>query len=396
MNAVIFIGSILFCISLQAQVGYICVPVADLVAEPFNLGNKQTIREAYESLTVSPEQGKGSCLRVHQAIFNEKVMIIAYKNNQVQIVLQNCSSKAMMGLFNEPVTVWTLKDWIITQEELDQLSIDQSIFPGAYNETTRCDPSIITLITPWFDDTTQVTYSAGSRFCLSSEQTDDDHCAVMLYDHKHKRSVIAHIPTSKTISSGFFTPEQRRKMFVNLLYSWCTKGKSIPFVWGGTSFIDFSDEPIVLKKWFNDGNESSSWVCPTSSKHSLSGFDASGLILRAAQICGMSYYCCNSRTVANSLSLVPFSELQEGDILWAPGYVAIIASLQNNEIIEAQGYSRGYGNVHSISLKKRFADIETWDDFIYCCENKIPLKSLDCQGRCVAYVPLFKIYRLPC
>lgn len=396
MCAFIVVINLLLCVILiQAQTGYICVPVADLIAEPFGFSSKQRVKAAYESLSVSPEQGKESCLRVHQAIFNESVTIVASKNDQVQIILKNCVSKAMMGFFDETVKVWTFKDWVITDKELNQLGIDCSIFPGSYNEKTRCDESIISLLAPWYDDVTKIIYSAGTRFCLSPQQSNPDHYALILFDVHDKKLALSTVPKSYVVPSGFFTYEERRWLFVKLLYSWCNEGESVPFVWGGTSFSNFVSDDVVLKRSFTNNSATVSWDCSSCVTRPLSGLDASGLILRAAQICGIPYYCCNSRSIANSLSTVSFCALQEGDILWAPGYVGVIASLQNNEIIEAQGYARGYGSVHCISLKKRFAEIETWKDFVYCCENRIPLKSLDSQGRCVAYVPLFRVYRLP-
>lgn len=396
MFAFIIILNLLVCLTtVQAETGFFCVPIADLVAAPFAFDSKLQIKNGYDSLSASPEQGKGSCLRVHQGLFNESVTIVAYKNDQVQIILKNCISKSMMGFYDEPVNVWTYKDWIVTQDEIDRLGIEQSVFPKIYDAKTRSDESIITLTFPWYDETTQVTYSAGTRLSLASVQNMHDHYAVLLYDPSQKNAILSYVPQSNALVSGFFTPQERKKIFVDLLYAWCNEGKLIPFVWGGTSFTQGAQDTVVLKKWFTDGAQLSSWDCSPCFSRLFSGLDASGLILRAAQICGIPYYCSNSRTVANTLFSVPYSELDEGDILWAPGYVGIIASLDNNEIIEAQGYSRGYGVVHRITLKKRFADIETWNDFIICCENNIPLKSLDSQGRPVSYVPLFKIYRLP-
>jgi len=396
MYAFIFVITLLVSVTaLHGKEGYLCVPVADLVAAPFiEQSSKQHIKQAYQSLTLSPEQGTRSCLRVHQAIFNERVTIVDFKNHQVQIVLKNCFSKAMLGAFDESIKVWTYKDWVVTDDELVQMGIDQSVFPLEYNEKTRCDESIISLVYPWYDQVTQATYSAGTRFCLASTQTNDDTYTVLLFNPKQKELITAYIPKQYAQASGHFSSEERRKMFIALLYSWCDAEESIPFVWGGTSFITHGCHEVVLKKWFSSTDELASWDCSSSSKRPLSGLDASGLILRAAQICGISYYCCNSTALAHSLSSLSFSDMREGDIVWAPGYVGIIASLYTNEIIEAQGYARGYGSVHCISLKKRFADIKTWNDFAACCEKKIPLKSLDSQGRVVSHIPTFKLYRL--
>jgi hypothetical protein len=64
----IFFISSLLC----GQVGYFCVPVADLIAQPFSKSEKYSVADLYDTISISPERGKDSCLRVHQGIFNEQ------------------------------------------------------------------------------------------------------------------------------------------------------------------------------------------------------------------------------------------------------------------------------------------------------------------------------------
>lgn len=394
LGFIFIINVIASCVSLYAQDGFIIVSVADLVAQPFMYTSTKQIKEAYESLTLSPEQGKGSCLRVHQALFNEAVTIVDYQDDQVQVVVKNCFAKPMPGMYVEPLTVWMLRESILTEEECNELD-DTNLFPLPYNEESRCDETTLTLLVPWYDEVTNTTYSAGTRFCRDKTKSTSETHAIKLYDAANKKSVSSHVPQSYALVSGNYTFLERRSMFVNLLYQWCTCGNSIPFVWGGTSFINYAHHKPVLKKWFAYGEQVSAWNYSSNGKSPLSGFDSSGLILRAAQICGFPYYCCNSSAVAHTLMNVPFSDIQEGDIVWAPGYLGVVASLDRNEIIEAQGYARGYGIVQCIDLKQRFSNAPTWHDFIQCCEKRIPLQSLDSQGRCVAHVPLLRLYRLP-
>jgi hypothetical protein len=377
---------------LNAQEGFFCVPVADLVAVPFQ-GTKDEIEHAYESLSLSPEYGQQSCLRVRQGIFNESVTILAYENDQVHVVLKNCFSKQIMSLYNQPIKVWTLKKWVLSREAVNELP-DYPIFPPAYGKNPDFDKSIIALAFPWYDDVTDLTYSAGTRFCLVSERSNEENFCITLYNAHKKCSVISYVPRTHALCYPDLSYKERRKQFVKLLYAWCNQQGPVPFVWGGTSFTHASNMDVALTTLVGQ-TESIAWQPIQWTERPLSGLDASGLIVRAAQICGIEYFCCNSQTVANTLPILSAEDVQEGDILWAPGYLGIVASLDNNEIIEAQGYGRGYGKVHCITLQKRFQDILTWNDFFICCQNHVPLKSLDSQGRCVAHIPLVKIYRLP-
>ena len=49
-----------------------------------------------------------------------------------------------------------------------------------------------------------------------------------------------------------------------------------------------------------------------------------------------------------------------GDILWIPGHVMIVSNKDNDELIEAAGYHKDYGEVHMLPLSKVFANITTY------------------------------------
>ncbi len=384
---------------IHGQVGYFCVPVADLVDKPFVAKNGRTVAELYDKISISPEQGKSSCLRVHQGIFNELVKIIRYENSQVFVELSDCYSCAMPRQKQQPVRLWTRADWVVAQETLKQLGIPEDIFPKPIENSDNnsfLDDRCITLILPWYDQVTDVTYSAGTRFVMVNDKVDSENYTVTLYHASNKLVATSQIPKNLAIvSKPFLTRAEQKKAFVELLQHWCSLEGIIPFVWGGSSFnYRAKNNYAVLEEEYTYGSQCSYWRCPLIEQKPYSGFDASGLILRAAQIVGAPYFCINSATIANSLQpLFPGQQLEEGDIVWMPGYVGVVGSLENNELIEAQGYSRGYGKIHSIALKDRYATIKTWQDFLYCYEQGIPLQSLNAKGQVVGSIPKFFIYK---
>lgn len=384
--------------TLQAQKGYFCVPVADLVAKPYNARNENEIINHYNKIPTSPDSGKQSCLRVHQGIFNEQVSIVEYKDYQVHIELINCFAQQMPGKNIYPIGVWTRADWVISENELKQGGISSSIFPDplCYRFQAKSNHSCITLLVPWYDSETDTTYSAGTRFVALESLSLTDQYAIILYNHTTHCAVASVIPKIFALPVPFETFTEQKKAFVELLYMWCSLQGEVPFVWGGTSFVTlcYEDDRALLNQENLQGSLLSYWNRPKRDDRPCAGLDGSGLILRAAQIVGLPFYCLNSATIANCLQQRKQGEaLQEGDIIWSPSYVSVIGSIERNEMIEAQGYSRGYGKVHVIQLKNRFADINTWDDFLYCCDYSIPLRSLQSNGTMVSSVAHVKIFK---
>ncbi len=382
-------------LSAYAEYGYICVPVADLIAEPFE-SKTSSISDLYNRISLSPERHKDSCTRIHQAIFNEKVKILDYKGEQVYIALTNCYSVQMPRQAPTAVKAWTRADWVISITELQKESIDLTIFPEPFCENNQpIHEEVITLIVPWYDPITHKTYSAGTRLITVPSLSKDINYTVILYDYENNKTVYATVPYKAAFPTSCTLPHERKKAFVELLYYWCSLEQSIPYVWGGSSFTYTSDsDTVILEEGMSHNNKIAYWNDPTIVKRPYAGFDCSGLLLRAAQIVGIPYFCINSTSVLHTfVPLLREELLEEGDIIWAPGYVSIVGSIEHNELIEAQGYSRGYGNVHAISLEKRFKGITTWDDFIYFYQHRLPLQSLNRDGLAVGYVPTYFIFK---
>lgn len=86
--------------------------------------------------------------------------------------------------------------------------------------------------------------------------------------------------------------------------------------------------------------------------------------------------------------------MENGDLIWTPGHVMIINNLKNNTLVEARGYSSGYGCVHKITLDKVFAEINTYDDLIkyYYANKKITFKNK--EGESAKNSVNFKLFKL--
>jgi hypothetical protein len=91
------------------------------------------------------------------------------------------------------------------------------------------------------------------------------------------------------------------------------------------------------------------------------------MILCAAQIAGLPYYCKNSHVIAKTLRPLNSGEkIEEGDIIWYSGHVMVVSDAKKNLVIEAIGYDSGYGRVHEISIDRVFQGIHNFDGLRPC------------------------------
>jgi hypothetical protein len=84
--------------------------------------------------------------------------------------------------------------------------------------------------------------------------------------------------------------------------------------------------------------------------------------------------------------------IEIGDLLCIPGHVMIMSG--NNEIIEARGYSSGYGCIHRAPLNRIFENIYTYEDLLRAYHRKIPLVLLDKKGVMSKMYATFTLHKL--
>ncbi len=382
------------------QTAYICIPVADMVLKPLQSYSGASAEETahlYTTLSASPEKGEYACLRAHQGLFNEQVTIVQERGDEVQVQLTNCFYDSPAD--PEPHTLfWLLKHALVTEEELQAQGVSQTIFPEPLEytlPTSFTNPQVVTLKLPWRDPVTRTVYSAGTRFVRSIKNDTTQSYGIMLYNPKNEQQVTSAIP--RTLGHVVYTgnPRKQQKDFVALLSLWATEQAQgvVPYVWGGISFTARTYAAYTLVKSTRYGQPVAYWLRPTLNPP-YSGFDSSGLILRAAQIVGIPYPYKNTTTVMHHLRpLQQHDILEEGDIIWAPGHTIVISNLERNELIESQGYVRGYGKVHTLTLSQRYKNIATYDDLRAAYFNATPLSVLDSTGTVIAQVPQFMLLK---
>jgi len=343
--------------------------------EPFtDLGINMVCKDPFfDSLTPNTRP------RAHQALFNEICEVLEEKGDAVRVVLPNIVYKEKSK--NEPSDFWAPRSAFISFDDL-AYKIESSVFP---NHGAK-DGSTIVLTMPFYDKITKKTYSAGTRFVRTHKDTPKFY-GVILYDVARKKKVQSRVAKQQARIETNVCLKDAQKEFVKLLYVWATMPKVIPYVWGGSSFIyTQKDGDYTIDKNLR---------ITYNNNLPITGYDCSELVLRAAQICGLPYFCKVTFLMPEHLRTVQADEeLAEGDLLWYPGHVMVVGSIERNELIESRGYSTGYGKVHAIELNKLFPEIKNYDELKKKCFNKEPITLVNKDGSFHKNITDFRIFKL--
>ncbi len=366
------------------------VPVANLATEPLS---KRFPHETfpYEKLPTTFKSGIDSCPRLHQLLFNERVNIVKKQGNDVMVEVpylffQTSPKGQKINRY------WSDARYFMPMKTANRY---QPWVPDPIdfnNPTSVRQSGICTLTRPFYYCPTDKTYSAGTRFITS----DKDNTA-LLFDPVAKELLHAPIPASYRVQdSKLKTPQQRQRFFIQLLKQWVhnAHGK-IPYVWGGCSHnfqyptLDYAVKAHTYKNkvHFNYCLQGNYPACD-------SGFDCTGLVLRAAQIAQIPYFYKNTTTVGFNLKPLKANQMIEnGDLILFPGHIIVISDINKNLVIEARSKRDDYGYIHEIPLNEVFRCIQTYADLrkSYLAQEK--LERLGESGKTLSHVPI-KIMKL--
>jgi hypothetical protein len=329
-------------------------PVVDLVWDA--LGSTK----AYDKLAL----GDTDCIRAYQLLFNELVVVVEERGDEVRVIVPHTyysvgyRSGQLDGRYGNEY--WMLKKDICYLRNLPK-TVDIELLP----KPILCDnreilPSynagIVTLVVPCYDSITSQTYSAGTRFVECRELQD----SVQVYALKGMQNIKINLPIKSCYRFTGQSLSERKADFLKLIKSWAHQNDGfIPYVYGGASFAVLCKDDVVVKENVGDATL---YNRPNYLHQPKSGLDCSCLISRAAQICGLSYFCKDSTTIFRNLKIVnPKDGIENGDIIWFLGHVQVVSDVKNNLLIEARGYGSGYGRVYEAKLKETFAGIENYD-----------------------------------
>lgn len=336
----------------------VTVPVADATGGSVRkFGNPNF---CYRTIPCAPDKGKTACIRLHQLRYNDEVtMIREYYSGEVII--------AVPGLYyfdaknNQRNDFWTLKKYLMPVSKLNKKL--QGYIPPAIerDKPTQGYENVLTLRRPW--NHKNIRYSVGTRFMRNNTEDTATSYGVYVIDYSARKAHTGLVPKDKALVTYHKDFSKARDVFLSLLREWAHLPQGlIPYVWGGFSFREMCpDEGFIKKKGWLCGHNVTYWERNGFSINPRSGFDCSNMILCAAQMAGLPYFCKNSNTLARTLRPLKSGEkLENGDLIWYSGHVLVVSDVEKNLIIEAIGYDSGYGCVHETHIKNVFEGIHNF------------------------------------
>lgn len=374
------------------------VPIVDLIGNSVpDISQTKDINSYYNNLPICGQTAQ-DCRRMHQLLFNEKITIVEQKDDEVAVQISSVFYEPKDSLQRNSI-YWSLKKNFITIDELKRMGISQEHFPDPidYNNDNFFKESkkkIAVLISPFWDCKTGQLFSVGTRFVIA--KTNKDTLSVYIFDPKKSQMSMSVLPLSYAHIENFHENRSKKKRdFVLLLKKWSNAASIIPYVLGGCSYTHrYADENFKLLKKTESGKERSFYERSLCFQNPKNGFDCTGLVFRAAHICGIPYYYKNSTTVIKNLRLVTDENFDEGDLIWIPGHIMVIADKKNNTLIEARGYDHGYGKLQEIALEKVFKNISTFSQLFDSLKKKKQLQRLNSKGDVVQHIDQYKILKL--
>lgn len=316
----------------------------------------------FQTLPASNETGVQPYNRTHQGLFNELVHCVEIQGDYIKVVFDTI--KNLMPS-DTPSFFWTPAKNLIPLQNLKNSELLQAIPHPSYGQ----EPTIV-LIRPWKD------FSTGTRFKHAPERDTKKSYGITRADFKKNKLVFDNVPCEKALQEIKKCPESARKLFVTIindLLDYIEKnpqGHVIPYVWGGCSFSKLYKKNSFYKK-------NGAWKQKGPS-NPYSGYDCSGFIMKMAQIAGLDFPWQTSYAMNFSMKkLTPDKPLENGDVLWVEGHVIILSNIEKNEIIQATGYSSGYGCLHRLKLNQLLKNISTYQELVdhYYANKPITFKK---------------------
>lgn len=393
MNKQLFLFVVLTINNFNAQEAIVIKPVIDLIPSPMSSIYSNT--DFYNKIPLSSfaKVDLKSCPRVHQILFNEKVKILKELKDELLIEAPKLFYQTTLN-DNKNNSFWTKKSNVMSLDDLKLKAVDLSKF---IDKSTQ----LLTLIFPFKDEISKITYSAGTNFNYEIIPDNQTHYLIYIFNPLTFCFSKVQIQRKFCITQNYLTDltkEKKINNFVKIIKKWANLKKgNIPYVWGGCSFLNSTncgDFKQINKKYEN--NDISYFAYDDFNHEIKTGFDCSNLILCAAQIAGIPFPFKNSFTISKNLKTIePNDKIVPGDFIWIPGHIIIISDIEKNLCIEARGYIKnGAGKVQEIALNKLFKNIDNFEILKSAFLNSKKLERLDMKGNVFETIAKFKILKI--
>ncbi len=345
------------------------VPVADVLGGPISSENLDWYQQK-----ICADNLSGTCRRIDQLLFNEVAEIQQIYRNGEQVCIKLPGKIFETHSSTTPQTNgWVLGSnvRILNNEDIVDklpapLSLKKSAFPNSLHNT-------VTLKKPVTIPGARTDFSSGTRFVIKNHGKNT--YEVWWFNPTTNAIDTLNIPTQYCIAyDENLSPNARRQLMVDIARSFIHRAGEVPYVWGGCSMIHGCHDQVNQKLAMSPKSGEPIIFDRNQPEVPRTGFDCSGLILRTANMAGIPLFYKNSITMARHLrEITDINDLKIGDVIWIPGHVMMVSSLDKNLLIEARHYMHGYGRVHEIPLDEEFAGIKTYKDLLASMKQKKPI-----------------------
>lgn len=333
----------------------VTVPVADVT------GHALLNASYYSTIPYAPDKGDAACIRLHQIKYNEVVTMVRELHSG-EVIIEVPGLFYYDGKNNLRNDFWTLKKYLMPLSKIAKEA--QQCVPPAIdrNSPKQGYENVLTLRRPWYNN--KNVYSVGTRFIRNKAEDTKDSYGIFFLDYVTKKIHKVLIPRNRALICYHTDFMKARNSFISIVRDWAHLSRGfIPYVWGGISYrepcIDESFEKLVGKRY---GHTVSYWERKVGNSVPRSGFDCSNMILCAAQMAGLPYYCKNTHALATTLRPLKSGEkIEDGDLIWYSGHVMVVSDVNKGLVIESIGYDAGYGQLHEIHIANVFKGIHNFN-----------------------------------
>lgn len=375
-------------------------PVADLFvqsAEHYTNVKPATALFRHQALSCEPSVSL-PCMRAHQALFNECMVDARIEGHEVigRVPKAVYGYDAYDSSIKMPIdSFYADKRSVVFLSDLIERGVSLDYIPAPAWEHD-VDQMTVTLMLPWTDaQQTQQKFSVGTRFVRIEQNDTFTHYAIVYVDYAHLKPVFAFVPKTLCVSEAL--KKHPRALFVKILKTLLdyVQPGLIPYVWGGSSFVQsFPNEPYALVNR-NELNQAVSYYQRVPAGQEKSGFDCSELVWRIAQMAGLDYVFKNTGMIEQQGIILKHNELlSAGDLIWIRGHVMIADDVLHDKLAEAASYGSGFGRVHEIDLAKRFYGISQYRELEDAYRKHACLTLLNANGGNATSCKPFKLFKL--
>jgi len=357
-------------------------PVIDLVGDCM----PKNVITSYDTLPYSAASNNAVCKRLHQLLFGEIVEVLDEADQQVKVKVPFLYY--LVGESEQKINIF----WARKKDLLPLATLPPAV------QTALLAPrnQSFVLKNPLFIAALNRTLSVGTTFKVEKILPDKKNVLILAFNPETKKAEKIAVDSSQgVVSTGNLLPKNYRNRLVELLREWSNETQGIiPYVWGGCSFTQRLSD-TKFSKITSPDSKGEVYERPQYLHSPKTGFDCSGLILRAAQILNLPYELKNTHTIMKKLDEIEsIQSLRAGDIIWIPGHVMVVASLAKNTLIEARSYGHGFGKVQELSLNKIFQNIHSFKELYETIQQKKSVWRLNSENQPVQQITELKFLNL--